>query len=194
MDDLTKPVDTDGRVVFGPRVSGRAGRLRHTGRAAGLRVVLLRDDPPTAAVDAPVGFTVVGPPAEVDAAMRRVLAAASETVVDDHSDDPVATLRHADRLDPLRRTVVVAPYQRPPVPASSAAEDTFQVLLTRLTPQETRVLGLLAEGLTNRAIANEMHLAEKTVRNYVSNLLAKLRMQNRTQVAAFVARHGLIAD
>jgi DNA-binding NarL/FixJ family response regulator len=60
--------------------------------------------------------------------------------------------------------------------------------LALLTPQETRILDLIAEGRTNRQIAEVMFLAEKTVKNYVSNLLAKLGMERRTQAAAFAAR------
>ena len=57
-----------------------------------------------------------------------------------------------------------------------------------LTGQESRILELLAEGLTNRQIADRMNLAEKTVKNYVSNLLAKLGMSRRTEAAAYAAR------
>jgi DNA-binding NarL/FixJ family response regulator len=57
-----------------------------------------------------------------------------------------------------------------------------------LTPQERRILDLIAEGQTNRQIAGELYLAEKTVKNYVSNLLAKLGMERRTQAATFAAR------
>jgi DNA-binding NarL/FixJ family response regulator len=60
--------------------------------------------------------------------------------------------------------------------------------LSQLTPQERRILALIADGMTNRQIANEMFLAEKTVKNYVSNLLAKLGMERRTQAAVFAAR------
>ena len=60
--------------------------------------------------------------------------------------------------------------------------------LARLTNQERRILVLIADGLTNRQIGTEMHLAEKTVKNYVSNLLAKLGMERRTQAAVFAAR------
>ncbi len=60
--------------------------------------------------------------------------------------------------------------------------------LAHLTNQERRILVLISEGLTNRQIAGEMHLAEKTVKNYVSNLLAKLGMERRTQAAVFAAR------
>ncbi|PWG10483.1 DNA-binding response regulator [Streptomyces sp. V2] len=60
--------------------------------------------------------------------------------------------------------------------------------LERLTDQERRILHLIGEGLTNRQIGEELHLAEKTIKNYVSSLLAKLGMQRRSQAAAYVAR------
>ncbi len=60
--------------------------------------------------------------------------------------------------------------------------------LESLSDQERRVLELIGEGLTNRQIAERMHLAEKTVKNYVSSLLAKLGMERRTQAAAYVVR------
>ena len=59
--------------------------------------------------------------------------------------------------------------------------------LASLTGQERKVLELIAEGLTNRQIGERIHLAEKTVKNYVSNLLSKLGMQRRTQAAVFAA-------
>ena len=57
-----------------------------------------------------------------------------------------------------------------------------------LTDQERRILELLAEGLTNRQIAERMFLAEKTVKNYVSNLLAKLGLSRRTEAAVFATK------
>lgn len=60
--------------------------------------------------------------------------------------------------------------------------------LARLTDQERRILDLIAEGLTNRQIAERVHLAEKTVKNYVSNVLAKLGMERRTQAAVYAAQ------
>jgi two-component system response regulator DevR len=60
--------------------------------------------------------------------------------------------------------------------------------LARLSEQERRILDLLAEGLTNRQIAERLYLAEKTVKNYVSNLLSKLGMARRAEAAAFAAR------
>ena len=61
-------------------------------------------------------------------------------------------------------------------------------LLASLTNQERRILDLIAEGKTNRQIAADMFLAEKTVKNYVSNLLAKLGMERRTQAASYATR------
>ncbi|MFV1362263.1 response regulator transcription factor [Mycolicibacterium elephantis] len=60
--------------------------------------------------------------------------------------------------------------------------------LSELTEQERVLLNLLGEGLTNKQIAARMFLAEKTVKNYVSRLLAKLGMQRRTQAAVFVSK------
>jgi DNA-binding NarL/FixJ family response regulator len=60
--------------------------------------------------------------------------------------------------------------------------------MARLTDQERRILTLIAEGLTNRQIAERVHLAEKTVKNYVSNVLSKLGMERRTQAAVYAAR------
>jgi len=59
-----------------------------------------------------------------------------------------------------------------------------------LTDQERKVLNLVAEGMTNRQIGDRLHLAEKTVKNYVSNVLTKLGLARRAQVAAFMAKRG----
>lgn len=81
--------------------------------------------------------------------------------------DPIATQRVLDRL---RRG------------------EQHDERLNGLTEQETRIIELIGEGLTNRQIGERMHLAEKTVKNYVSSLLAKMGMERRTQAAAFIAR------
>jgi two-component system, NarL family, response regulator DevR len=60
--------------------------------------------------------------------------------------------------------------------------------LRRLSPQERALLDLIGEGLSNKQIAERMFLAEKTVKNYVSRLLAKLGMERRTQAAVFVSK------
>ena len=60
--------------------------------------------------------------------------------------------------------------------------------IARLSPQERRILDLIAEGKTNRQIGAEMYLAEKTVKNYVSNLLSKMGFSRRTEAAVYAAR------
>lgn len=62
--------------------------------------------------------------------------------------------------------------------------------LAQLTGQEQRILELIGQGMTNRQIAEEMFLAEKTVKNYVSSLLAKLGLSSRTQAAIFATKHS----
>jgi len=61
--------------------------------------------------------------------------------------------------------------------------------LARLSPQEERILTLVADGRTNREIGEQLHLAEKTVKNYVSSILSKLEVARRAEAAAYLARH-----
>jgi two-component system, NarL family, response regulator DevR len=61
-------------------------------------------------------------------------------------------------------------------------------LLSKLTKQERTIVNHIADGMTNRQIADEMFLAEKTVKNYVSTVLAKMGMSRRSEAAAYVAR------
>jgi DNA-binding NarL/FixJ family response regulator len=82
--------------------------------------------------------------------------------------DPVATARVLERL---RR-----------------GADQGDGRLADLTEQERKMLDLIDEGHTNRQIGEKLHLAEKTVKHYVSSLLSKLGMERRTQAAAYVAR------
>lgn len=63
--------------------------------------------------------------------------------------------------------------------------------LAHLTPKEREVLGLIAQGLSNKAIATALGIAEKTVKTHVSSLLAKLGQKSRTQVALFAKERGL---
>ena len=63
--------------------------------------------------------------------------------------------------------------------------------LAGLPPQERKILMLVAEGKTNKEIAGEIFLSDKTVKNYVSSILAKLNLERRAQAAAFVAQHRL---
>jgi two-component system, NarL family, response regulator DevR len=86
----------------------------------------------------------------------------------------------ASLMDPRSVADVVERIRKP------APEDA---LLQTLSAQERRILDLITQGRTNRQIGEEMFLAEKTVKNYVSNLLAKLRMSSRTAAAVYAARH-----
>lgn len=60
--------------------------------------------------------------------------------------------------------------------------------LARLSPQEERILDMIGEGLTNREIAERIHLSDKTVKNYVSTILGKLEVARRAEAASYVAR------
>jgi len=61
--------------------------------------------------------------------------------------------------------------------------------LARLSPQEERILTLVADGRTNKEVGDELRLAEKTVKNYVSSILSKLEVARRAEAAAYLARH-----
>jgi len=86
--------------------------------------------------------------------------------------DPAVTERVLDRV---RRI------------ASGESSDELSVL----TPQERKILMLVAEGKTNKEIAADVFLSDKTVKNYVSSILSKLNLERRAQAAAFVAKHRL---
>jgi DNA-binding NarL/FixJ family response regulator len=61
--------------------------------------------------------------------------------------------------------------------------------LARLSPQEERILQQIADGKTNKEIGDDLNLAEKTVKNYVSSILSKLEVARRAEAAAYLARH-----
>ena len=101
-------------------------------------------------------------------------------------------IRGSDLVDAIRRVAAGDSLLDPAVTARvlerlrapSPQEDP----LDALTPQERRILDLIAEGKTNRQIGEAIYLAEKTVKNYVSHLLSKLGMERRSEAAAFAAR------
>ncbi len=74
---------------------------------------------------------------------------------------------------------------------SSSVDDAMKTL-NQLTNQEKRILALIAQGKTNKEIAAEIFISAKTVRNYVTNILTKLNLSNRTQAAAYAASIGLV--
>ena len=99
-------------------------------------------------------------------------------------DDLIDAIRHVaagrSLLDPAVTTRVL---ERMRTGASDQPEE-----LATLTDQERKILALIAEGLTNRQIGERMFLAEKTVKNYVSSLLAKLGLERRTQAAVLASK------
>ena len=102
-------------------------------------------------------------------------------------------IRGTDLVDAIRRVAAGQSLLDPAVTArvlerlrSGPEEDPR---LAGLTDQERRILDHISEGKTNRQIGEEMFLAEKTVKNYVSSLLAKLGLERRTQAAVFAAKH-----
>lgn len=119
-----------------------------------------------------------------DAMLDAVVAGASGYVLKQiRGSELVTAIRRVaageQLLDPAVTGRVLERLRRPP-----ELDDRIE----RLTEQERRVLELIADGLTNRQIGEAMHLAEKTVKNYVSNMLAKLGMDRRTEAAVFAAR------
>ncbi len=121
--------------------------------------------------------------ADDEALLDAVMAGAAGYVLKDvRGSDLVGHIRKAaaghSLLDP---SVAARAMER--AQARHAEEHT-----ERLTHQEQRILGYIAEGRTNRQIAEAMYLSEKTVKNYVSNLLAKLGMSRRTQAAIYAVR------
>ena len=103
------------------------------------------------------------------------------------AEDLVQAVRRAARnettLHPRVAARVVSALRDPPTPAP--ASDT-------LSQREREVLGLIAEGLSNQQIAERLAIGEKTVKTHVSNVLSKLDLSDRTQVAVYAWRHGLV--
>ncbi len=102
-------------------------------------------------------------------------------------------VRGDDLVDSIRRVangeMLLSPDQIERARERLRRQITEDIRLESLSHQERRILELLSEGLSNREIATEMFLAEKTVKNYVSNLLAKLGFQRRTEAALFAQRY-----
>jgi two-component system response regulator DevR len=103
-------------------------------------------------------------------------------------------LKGGDIVDAVRRVAGGQSLLDPAVTARARerlrAEPEEDERVARLSAQERTILELIADGLTNRQIATELNLAEKTVKNYVSNLLSKMGMERRTQAAVYAARLG----
>jgi two-component system, NarL family, response regulator DevR len=94
-------------------------------------------------------------------------------------DDVKKVAGGASLMDARMVAKVIERISNPP-----AADERFG----SLSPQERRILALIAEGKTNRQIAEEIFVSEKTVKNYTTNLLSKLKMNNRTEAAIYATK------
>jgi len=127
-----------------------------------------------------------------DAVLAAILAGASGYLLKQiRGRDLVAALESVGRgdslLDPAVTERVLERVRR--VAAGEMADE-----LASLTSQERKILFLVADGKTNKEIAAEVFLSDKTVKNYVSSILSKLDLRRRAQAAAFVAKHRLGGD
>jgi DNA-binding NarL/FixJ family response regulator len=113
---------------------------------------------------------------------------------DADADDLAAAIRAAAagevHLDPAVAGVVARRMRARPGPAGAGADGPAGGLAS-LTAREREVLAGVARGLSNRAIADELAITERTARTHVSNILAKLGLASRTQAALFAVQHGL---
>ena len=98
-----------------------------------------------------------------------------------------AAARGESLLHPAVAKRVIQEFQRMRAAAENAPE-----LICELTARETEILRLLAEGKRNREIADTLFLSEKTVKNYISNILYKLQVNSRTEAALLAVKRGLI--
>ncbi len=122
--------------------------------------------------------------ADEEALMAAILAGASGYVLKRiKSDELIDDIRRVGRGESL-----LDPEMTERLFVRLREGESEDPLLSRLTKQERTIVEHIANGMTNRQIAEEMFLAEKTVKNYVSNLLAKMGMSRRSEAAAHVAR------
>jgi DNA-binding NarL/FixJ family response regulator len=127
-----------------------------------------------------------------EAVLSAIIAGASGYLLKQiRARDLVAALEAVGRgeslLDPAVTEKVLERVRR-------IATGTFTDELASLTQQEQKILLLVAEGKTNKEIAAEVYLSDKTVKNYVSSILSKLNLERRAQAAAFVAKHRISRD
>ena len=128
--------------------------------------------------------------ADEDALFAAVMAGASGYVLKDLDPDRlqeaiVTVGRGGSLLDPKLATAVLERLRRGG--AQHPADDKFSTL----SPQEDRILGYIGEGLTNREIADLLNLSEKTIKNYVSQIYAKLHIKRRSQAATIATERRL---
>lgn len=122
-----------------------------------------------------------------------VLAGAQAYLLKDATEDEVletvrAVHRGESRLSPTVARKVLDQFRTLARTADKSAPPAVDLNQEALTDKEEHVLALLAEGLPNRAIADQLFLAEGTIKNYVSRIMEKLHARNRTELAVMAAR------
>jgi len=136
------------------------------------------------AVDPSIGALILTSYDDDEALFAAIMAGAAGYVLKEiKGTDLVTAIRQVaagnSLIDPTMTTRVLERVRHP---------QTLAPELSQLTEQELKLLGLIAEGLTNRQIGERMFLAEKTVKNYVSSILSKLGLERRTQAAVLASK------
>jgi DNA-binding NarL/FixJ family response regulator len=136
------------------------------------------------AVDPSIGALILTSYDDDEALFAAIMAGAAGYVLKEiKGSDLVTAIRQVaagnSLIDPTLTTRVLERVRHPQVLAPELAE---------LTEQELKLLGFIAEGMTNRQIGEQMFLAEKTVKNYVSSILSKLGLERRTQAAVLASK------
>lgn len=135
-------------------------------------------------VDPSIGALILTSYDDDEALFAAIMAGAAGYVLKEiKSADLVSAIRHVagggSLIDPALTAKVLERVRNGPATAPELAD---------LTEQELKLLGFIAEGLTNRQIGEQMFLAEKTVKNYVSSILGKLGLERRTQAAVLASK------
>ncbi|GAA1164311.1 response regulator transcription factor [Nocardioides aquiterrae] len=136
------------------------------------------------AVDPTIGALILTSYDDDEALFAAIMAGAAGYVLKEiRGNDLVEAIRQVaagnSLIDPTLTAKVLERVRNPPATAPELAQ---------LTEQEIKLLGYIAEGMTNRQIGEQMFLAEKTVKNYVSSILAKLGLERRTQAAVLASK------
>ena len=136
------------------------------------------------AVDPTIGALILTSYDDDEALFAAIMAGAAGYVLKEiRGNDLVEAIRQVaagnSLIDPALTAKVLERVRNPPATAPELAQ---------LTEQEIKLLGYIAEGMTNRQIGEQMFLAEKTVKNYVSSILAKLGLERRTQAAVLASK------
>jgi DNA-binding NarL/FixJ family response regulator len=136
------------------------------------------------AVDPSISALILTSYDDDEALFAAIMAGAAGYVLKEiKGSDLVSAIRQVaagnSLIDPTLTARVLERVRNPPTTAPELAE---------LTEQELKLLAYIAEGLTNRQIGERMYLAEKTVKNYVSSILAKLGLERRTQAAVLASK------